>query len=377
MTRKDYYEILGIASQASPEEIKKAFRQRALQYHPDRNPGDKACEEHFKEAAEAYSVLGDPEKRSIYDRYGLAGLKGEGYSGFTGFDSSIFGDFEDILGNFFGFSFGDFFGSGTEARRRGPQRGRDLALEVEVTLEEAAKGVEKELSLNRVDLCAACRGSGLKPGTKKAVCSTCKGQGQVRYQQGFFTIARTCPDCGGPGEVITTPCPDCRGTGHAKGKKSLTIKIPAGIEDQSRLRLSGEGEAGGADAPRGDLFVVVRVRPHELFERERNDLVCEVVVSFAQAALGVSVAIPALSGEEVLKIPPGTQSEDILRIKGKGLRDLRTQRTGDIYVKVLVKTPEHLSKEEKDLLRGLAAAREEELEGLIKNALHKPDRKVH
>ncbi len=377
MSKKDYYEVLGVRPQSSQEEIKKAFRQMALQYHPDRNPGDKASEEKFKGAAEAYSVVGDPEKRQVYDRYGVEGLRGEGYSGFSGFDSSVFGDFEDILGNFFGFSFGDFFGGGTQARRGGPQRGRDLALEVEVTLEEASRGAEKEISLNRAEHCPVCHGSGLKPGTKKTVCPTCQGHGQVRYQQGFFTIARACPECGGRGEVIKTPCVECRGSGLVRNKTTLTVRIPAGVEDQARLRLSGEGEAGPGNASRGDLYIVVRVRPHEFFEREHGDLLCEVEVSLAQAALGVSVAIPALSGEEVLKIPAGTQSGDVLRIKGKGMRDLRTQRYGDIYVKVLVRTPVHPSKEEKELLRGLAKARNEELEGVVKNAVKKLDKRAN
>ena len=377
MSKKDYYDVLGVRPQASQEEIKKAFRQMALQYHPDRNPGDKASEEKFKEAAEAYSVVGDPEKRQVYDRFGFEGLRGEGYSGFSGFDSSVFGDFEDILGNFFGFSLGDFFGGGAQARRGGPQRGRDLALEVEVTLEEAARGAEKEISLNRAEHCPVCHGSGLKPGTKKTVCPTCQGHGQVRYQQGFFTIARACPECGGRGEVIKTPCVDCRGAGLVRDKTTLTVRVPAGVEDQARLRLIGEGEAGPGNASRGDLYIVVRVRPHEFFEREHSDLLCEVEVSLAQAALGVSVAIPALSGEEVLKIPAGTQSGDVLRIKGKGVRDLRTQRSGDIYVKVLVRTPVHPGKEEKDLLRQLAKSRGEELEGVLKNAVKRLDKRAN
>jgi molecular chaperone DnaJ len=375
MAKKDYYEVLGVEPRASQDEIKKAFRQRALQYHPDRNPGDRAAEEKFKEAAEAYSVVGDPEKRQIYDRYGVEGLRGEGYSGFPGFDSSVFGDFEDILGSFFGFSFGDFFGGGTQARRGGPQPGRDLALEVEVTLDEAARGAEREISINRAEHCPVCQGSGLKPGTKKTVCPTCQGRGQVRYQQGFFSLARTCPECGGRGEIIRTPCPECRGAGLVKGKKTLTVKIPAGIEDQARLRLSGEGEAGQAGAARGDLYVVVRVKPHEFFDRERSDLLCEVEVSFAQAALGVAVAIPALSGEEILKVPAGTQSGDVLRIKGKGMRDLRTQRHGDIYVKVVVKTPLHPGREAKDLLRELAKAGGEELDGVVKGAVRRLEKR--
>jgi len=377
MTKRDYYEILGVAPRASNEEIKKAYRQMALQYHPDRNPGNKEAEDKFKEAAEAYSVLSDSEKRSVYDRFGHDGLRGEGFSGFSGFDSSIFGDFEDILGNFFGFSFGDFFGGRTQSRRRGAQRGRDLALEVEISLEEAAKGVEKEISLNRADPCPACRGSRLKPGTKKAVCPACQGHGQMRYQQGFFTIARTCSECQGSGEVIGSPCAECRGSGHIKGKKTLNIKIPAGIEDQSRMRISGEGEAGDENSGRGDLFVIVRVKKHEFLERENNDLFCQVTISVSQAALGVSLGIPTLFDQEVLKVPAGTPSGEVFRLKGKGLRDLRTQRTGDAYVKVLVKTPEHLSKDDKELLRQLAKGRGEELDGLVKITPQRLSKTVH
>lgn len=377
MTKRDYYEILGVAPRASNEEIKKAYRQLALQHHPDRNPGNKEAEERFKEAAEAYSVLSDGEKRSVYDRFGHDGLRGEGYSGFSGFDSSIFGDFEDILGNFFGFSFGDFFGARTQTRRRGAQRGRDLALEVEVSLEEAAKGMEKEISLNRADPCPTCGGSRLKPGTKRTVCPACQGHGQMRYQQGFFTIARTCSECQGRGEVVGSPCPECRGSGHVKGKKTLNIKIPAGIEDQSRMRISGEGEAGDDSSGRGDLFVIVQVKKHEFFERENSDLFCQVTVSVSQAALGVSLGIPTLFDQEVLKVPAGTQSGEVFRLKGKGLRDLRTQRTGDVYVKVLVKTPERLSKDDKELLRHLAKARGEEVDGIVKVTPQRLSKTVH
>ena len=377
MKKNDYYEVLGVTPRASNEEIKKAYRQLALQYHPDRNPGNKDAEDKFKEAAEAYSILSDSEKRSVYDRFGHEGLRGEGYSGFSGFDSSIFGDFEDILGNFFGFSFGDFFGGRTQSRRRGAQRGRDLALEVEVSLEEAAKGVEKEISLNRADPCPACRGSRLKPGAKKTVCPACQGHGQMRYQQGFFTVARTCSECQGSGEVIGSPCPECRGSGHAKGKKTLNIKVPAGIEDQTRMRISGEGEAGDDTSGRGDLFVIIRVKKHEFFERENNDLFCQVTISVSQAALGVSLGIPTLFDQEVLKAPAGTHSGEVFRLRGKGLRDLRTQRTGDIYVKVLVKTPEHLSKDDKELLRQLARGRGEELDGVVKVTPQRLSKTVH
>ncbi|MCX6576629.1 MAG: molecular chaperone DnaJ, partial [Candidatus Aminicenantes bacterium] len=280
MEKRDYYDILGVSRGASAEEIKKAYRQLALKHHPDRNQGDKEAEEKFKEGAEAYSVLGDPRKRTTYDRFGHDGLRGEGFTGFSGYDSSVFEDFEDILGNFFGFSFGfgDFFGTGAGQRRRSPQRGRDLVLEIEISLEEAAAGIEKEISLNRAEFCPTCQGTRLRPGARKAACPTCGGRGQIRHQQGFFTVARTCSRCGGQGEVITAPCEGCRGSGHIRQKRTLKIHIPAGIEDSSRLRVSAEGEAGERGVPRGDLYVAVRVKEHPFFERQNQHLSCEILI---------------------------------------------------------------------------------------------------
>jgi molecular chaperone DnaJ len=371
MTKKDYYQVLGVARDASAEEVKKAYRQLALKYHPDRNPGSKEAEDKFKEAAEAYSVLADAEKRSVYDRFGHDGLRGEGFQGFSGFDSSVFGDFEDILGNFFGFSFGDFFGGG-EGRRRGARSGgRDLALEVEIGLEEAASGVEKEIKLNRAETCPACRGSKRKPGTRPSPCPACGGRGQVRYQQGFFTMARTCPRCQGAGEVNASPCESCQGKGHVKEKRVLKVRIPAGVGDGSKLRLIGEGEAGDENMPAGDLYVVTRVRKHPFFEREDNDLACEVTISFAQAALGARIEIPTLEGNEILKVPAGTQPGEILRLKGKGVQDVSGRRKGDLFVKVLVRTPENLSKEQKALLAKLAEVRGEDIESVDKSVVHR------
>ncbi|MBC7364865.1 MAG: molecular chaperone DnaJ, partial [Candidatus Aminicenantes bacterium] len=328
MMKKDYYEILGVSRQATPEEIKKAYRQAALKYHPDRNPGNKEAEEKFKEAAEAYSVLIDPEKRAIYDRYGHQGLQGQGYQGFSGFDSSIFQDFEDILGNFFGFSFSDFFGESVSRRYRG-RAGRDLVVEISISLEEAASGTEKNLKLSRNDHCPVCHGSGLRPGTQKSVCPTCRGRGQVRYQQGFFTITRTCSHCGGAGEIISTPCEECRGTGKVRTKKELRVKIPAGVDDGTRLRISGEGEAGDPGQPRGDLYVHISVEKHHFFEREGRDLYCEIPISFSQAALGARIAVPLLNGGyEVLKIPAGVQSGEVFKIKNAGLKEIGGHRVG-------------------------------------------------
>ena len=371
MAKKDYYQVLGVARDAGPEQIKKAYRQLALKHHPDRNPGSKEAEERFKEAAEAYSVLADADKRSVYDRFGHDGLRGEGYQGFSGFDSSVFEDFEDILGNLFGFSFGDLFGGRERGRGSRRSRGRDLALEVEIGLEEAAAGVEREIKLNRAETCPACKGSKRKPGTAAASCPTCGGRGQVRYQQGFFTMARTCPQCQGGGEINASPCESCQGKGHVKEKKALKVRIPAGVDDGSRLRLVGEGEAGDQGMPAGDLYVVTRVRRHPFFEREGSDLACEITLSFTQAALGARIEIPTLEGNEVLKVAAGTQPGEIIRLKGKGVQDVGGRRKGDLFVKVLVKTPGNLSKEQKTLLGKLAELRGEDIESVDKSVVHR------
>ena len=376
MTKKDYYDVLGVARNTSQEEIKRTYRQLALKYHPDRNPGFKEAEEKFKEAAEAYSVLGDPEKRATYDRFGYEGLRGEGFSGFSGFDASVFEGFEDILGNFFGF--GDIFGTRDRRRHHYPQRGRDLALEFEITLEDAAAGAEKEISLSRAEACSACQGSGMQPGTRKVSCPACGGRGQQRYQQGFFTVARTCSHCRGAGEIISTPCQECRGSARVNQKKALKIRIPAGVDDGTRLRLEGEGEAGDAAAMRGDLYVVVRVVKHDFFEREDNNLFCQVSVSFSQAALGALIELPNLNGEtEQLRIHPGTQPGEVYRLKGRGIKDLHSHRKGDLLVKVLVRTPENLTKEEKALLRRLAELRGEELDKPDRSRIEKVKNIIH
>ena len=376
MTKRNYYEVLGVVRNAPAEEIKRAYRQMALKHHPDRNPGNREAEERFKEAAEAYSVLGDPEKRTTYDRFGLDGLRGEGFTGFSGFDASVFGDFEDILGSLFGF--GDIFGVGSRRRRSVPQRGRDLALELEISLEQAASGVEKEISLSRAEHCPECRGSGVSPGTKKAECPTCQGRGQVRYQQGFFAISRTCSTCRGAGEVITSPCRNCHGSGQIKQKHKITVRVPAGVEDGSRLRIEGGGEAGGAGANPGDLYVVVRVARHAFFEREESNLFCQISISFSQAALGASIEVPGLDHEsEVLKVPPGTQAGAVFRLKGRGIKDLRGHRKGDMYVKVQVKTPENLNKDEKALLRRLAELRGEDPDTVDRSLIDRLKNTIH
>lgn len=365
MANEDYYEVLGVSRTASSEEIKKCYRQLAMKYHPDRNPGDKDCEERFKKAAEAYSILGDPQKRETYDRFGPDGLRGPAFEGFSG---SIFEEFEDILGNFFGFNFGF---SGTSRRSR-TARGRDLGLGVEITLEEAAAGVDKDITIQRAELCPSCGGSKARAGTRPAVCPACGGRGQVRRSQGFFSIASPCGRCRGTGEVIADPCPDCRGGGRKTQKRTLKIRIPAGVADGIRLRMTGEGEAGDPGAGRGDLYVDIRIKPHEIFEREENNLICGLSLSFSQAALGVTAEIPALSGKmEKIKIPAGTQSGEIFCLKGCGLKDLSRHRTGDLFVKVDVQTPSELSREEKELLRRLAESRRENLDRLEAGAVRR------
>ena len=371
MAKRDYYDILGVPRNASTEEIKKSYRQMAMQHHPDRNPGDKEAEEKFKEAAEAYSILADSEKRSVYDRFGQEGLRGEGFSGFSGFDSSVFEDFEDILGNFFGFSFGDFLGGSQRRRSSERRKGRDLALEITINLEEAAAGAEKEIRISRAEICPVCRGSKRKPGTQAAACPACGGQGQVRYQQGFFTVARTCSRCQGRGQVIAFPCETCQGKGHVREKRTLKVRIPAGINEGSRLRLVGEGEAGDEGMSPGDLYVVVRVAGHPFFEREGNDLSCQIEVSLTQAALGARIEIPTLDGSEVLKIPAGIQSGDTLRLKGKGVQDIGGRKKGDLLVKVQVMTPENMTKEQKALLVQLAELRGEDIEAVDKSIAHR------
>ena len=377
MTKHDYYETLGISRNAAAEDIKKAYRQMAMKYHPDRNQGDKESEEKFKQAAEAYSILIDSDKRVVYDKYGYEGLRGEGMGGFSNFNSSIFEDFEDILGNFFNFGMGDIFGSRGRSRQAYPQRGRDLALEIDVSLEEAAFGVEKEIKLNRAEHCDVCEGSRMKPGTDKSVCSQCGGKGQVRYQQGFFAISRTCSACRGEGEIIASPCTDCRGTGKSNVNKVMNIKIPQGVDSGMKLRIEKEGEAGDKGATRGDLFVIIHVKKHKFFHREENNLICQIPISFTQAALGAKIEIPTLEDNELLKIPSGTQPGDVIKVKGKGIKDIHRFRKGDLFVKLDVKTPVNLSKKDKDILRQFVNSRGEEIDKVDKSLVDKFENKIH
>jgi molecular chaperone DnaJ len=371
MTKRDYYEILGIPRDASPESIKKSYRQMALKYHPDRNPGDREAEDRFKEAAEAYSVLIDAEKRNVYDRFGHDGLRGEGFGGFSGFNSSVFADFEDILGSFFNFGFDSIFGTSRQSQANYPNRGRDLALELDLYLKDAVFGTEKEIKITRTELCPECGGTRMKPGTDKSVCQQCQGRGQVRYQQGFFAISRTCSNCHGSGEIIPNPCKDCRGTGKFKKKTTMTVKIPPGVDTGTKLRLEGEGEAGDPGAGRGDLYVITRVKKHKFFEREGNDLYCEITIPFTKAALGSTIEIPTFEEPEALHIPEGTQTGQTFRLKGRGIKDLYGRRQGDMFVKVLVKTPRNLNKEQKKHLKQFAESRGENLDVVDKSVIDK------
>jgi molecular chaperone DnaJ len=370
MEKRDYYEILGVSRKCTCEEIKRAYRKKALQYHPDRNPGDKQAEENFKEAAEAYSVLMDSEKRAIYDKYGHQGLRGEEFSGFSGFNSSIFQDFEDILGNFFNFGFGNSFSS-SRTNRGYSKRGRDLAVEVKISMEEAASGVEKEIQISRSETCPICHGSKMKPGTQKKECPICRGRGKLRQQQGFFSLIQTCPRCGGTGYIIPDPCEGCGGTGKIKKKKKVSFKIPAGIEDGMKLRIQGEGEVGEQGTPRGDLYVRVRVRKHKYFQREGSDLLCEIKISFPRAALGTQVKIPTLEGEEILEIPSGVQSGKLLKLKGKGIQSLNNHQKGDLYIKVNVETPKNLKRKQKEILKKFAESTGERLDSVENNVINK------
>ena len=350
MSKRDYYEILGVARSATEQEIKSAYRKLALKFHPDRNPGDKVAEEQFKEAAEAYAILADTDKRHMYDRFGHAGLGGAATGGF---DPTVFTGFEDILGGLGDiFGFGDVFGGGR--RRGGPQRGTDLRYDLEISFDEAAKGTEASIQIPRQETCETCHGSGAAAGSSPVTCPQCQGRGQLRYQQGFFTVARTCGQCRGSGSVITKPCATCRGAGRVQQEKKLNVRIPAGIATGQRLRLSGEGEAGPGGGPSGDLYVVVHVQEHPFFQRDGNDLYCEIPLNFTTLALGGEIQIPTLDGQEAFAIPAGTQTGSTFRIRGQGMPDVSGRGRGDLLMTVKVSTPKKLSKEQRKLLEQLS-----------------------
>ena len=344
--KRDYYEVLGVERGAPIDEIKKAYRKLALKFHPDKNPGNPEAEEKFKEAAEAYGVLSDEEKRARYDKYGHAGTAGMG-----GFDPNQFADFGDILGDLFGF--GDFFGGGRRRATR-PARGNDLRYDLEIEFMEAAFGKEVTLDVPRVIACTTCEGSGAKPGTSPVTCSGCAGRGQIRYSQGFFAVARTCPQCGGAGKVIKDPCVTCNGAGRVREEKQISVKIPGGVDDGSRLRVGGEGESGWNGGPAGDLYVFISVRNHPRFTRRDYDVHSEQMVTFTQAALGAEVKTETIDGKETLRVPPGTQPNQVFRLRGKGITFLDGAGRGDHYVHVSVKIPTTLSDEQRRLLEQLA-----------------------
>lgn len=346
MAKRDYYEILGVSRTATEAEIKKAYRKLAVQHHPDKNPNDHTAEDKFKEAAEAYAVLSDAQKRAAYDRFGHAGV-GAGAGG--GFDAG-FSNIEDIFDMF---GFGDMFG-GRSSRRSTVQRGSDLRYDLEITLEEAATGRDEKLQIPRLEKCDECGGSGAEKGTQPETCITCGGLGQTRYQQGFFSVMRTCPNCQGKGRIVRNPCKNCRGQGRIEKERNLEIKIPAGVETGSRLRVAGEGEAGVNGGPSGDLYVVIHVKEHESFERQGANLYSAVPVSFAQAALGAEIKVRTLDGEEDLKIPAGTQTGTVFRLKNHGMPNLSGRGRGDLFVAVTLVTPKTLTKEQRKLLEQLA-----------------------
>ena len=346
-TKRDYYEVLGVARGANEQEIKSAYRKLALQFHPDRNPDDPEAEEKFKEASEAYAVLVDGQKRAAYDRFGHAGL---GSSGFGGFDPSAFQDFSDIFSDLFGF--GDIFGGGGRRRTRA-QRGADLREDITIAFEEAVFGAEHEVKIRRHETCDVCAGSGAAPGKAVTTCRTCGGAGQARYQQGFLTIARTCPTCKGTGQVISDPCEKCHGHGRVVHQRTMPVRIPAGVEDGTRMRFGGQGESGTFGGPPGDLYVVLHVKEHPLFEREGNDLYCAVPISFTQAVLGAEIKIPTLDGEHTLRVPEGTQSGTAFRVRHKGVPVLNGHGKGDLFVEVRIQTPNKLNKRQRELLEEL------------------------
>jgi molecular chaperone DnaJ len=357
MSKRDYYEVLGVSRDSSDRDIKKAFRRMAMKYHPDRNPDDKEAEDKFKEVNEAYEVLSDAQKKAAYDQYGHAGvdpnMRGGQGGGFEGNFSDIFGD---VFGDIFG-------GGGGRGGRSSVQRGADLRYNMELSLEEAVRGVEKSIKVPTLVACETCDGSGAKPGTSAKVCGTCGGQGQVRMQQGFFSVQQTCPTCGGKGKVITDPCTSCRGQGRVEETKKLSVKIPPGVDTGDRIRLTGEGEAGEQGAPAGDLYVQVNVREHKIFKRDGNDLYCEVPLSFTTAALGGEIEVPTLDGKVKLKVSSETQTGRMYRLRGKGVKSVRSSSTGDLLCKVVIETPVHLSSKQKALL--------EEFDSSMSNSIKK------
>jgi molecular chaperone DnaJ len=350
--KRDCYDILGVPRTAGADEVKSAYRKAALKWHPDRNPHTKSeAEEKFREATEAYAILSDVQKRATYDRFGYQGLTRGGFDG--GVNQTIFDEFQDIFGDFFGFE--DVFGgrAGSGRGRTRSQRGADLRYDMKLSFEEAAAGVNTKIRIPRQEFCEGCNGTGAKAGTGVVACVTCAGRGQVHYQQGFFTISRTCPDCRGAGQIVRESCPDCKGKGRIERSRTIDLRIPPGVDSNTRLRIPGEGEPGGNSGPAGDLYVVLDVKPHPYFERRDADLYCTVPVSIVQAALGTEIVVPGLNGDEHVKIPEGTQTGEIIRLKGKGMPDPHGGGKGDLYVNIHVEIPIKLTREQRRLFEQL------------------------
>jgi molecular chaperone DnaJ len=357
MSKKDYYETLGVNRDASDDDLKKAYRKMAMKYHPDRNPDNPKAEAHFKEAKEAYETLSDGQKRAAYDQHGHAAFEAGGMGGGSPFGAGASAqgfDFSDI--------FGDIFGGGQRGGRSSVQRGSDLRYNLEITLEQAARGTETQIRIPTQAECETCSGSGAKPGTTASTCTTCSGHGQVRVQQGFFSVQQTCPRCHGTGKMIASPCKSCNGQGRIKKHKTLSVKIPAGVDTDDRIRLSGEGELGVNGGPPGDLYVVVQLKSHAVFQRDHNDLHCEMPISFSIAALGGEIEIPTLDGVATIKIPAETQSGKIFRLRGKGIKGIRSATHGDLHCHVIVETPVNLTDKQKELLREFEAINDKDNE---------------
>ncbi len=345
--KRDYYEVLGVNRDASDEDIKKAYRKLAMKHHPDRNPDSKESEERFKEAKEAYEVLTEPEKRRAYDAYGHAGVNPQ--MGMGGAEAAGFGGFAEAFGDIFS----DIFGGGQGRGRSSVYRGADLRYNLEIALEQAARGTETKIRIPTMEACETCHGSGAKPGTHPKTCETCHGSGTVRISQGFFSIQQTCPTCHGSGKMVSDPCATCRGAGRIKKHKTLSVKIPPGVDEGDRIRLSGEGESGVNGGPPGDLYVVMHLKPHSVFEREGDDLHCEMPISFTQAAIGGEIEIPTLDGSAKIKVPAETQTGQVFRLRGKGIKGVRSSYPGDLLCEVVVETPVRLTDRQKELLREL------------------------
>jgi molecular chaperone DnaJ len=352
MSKRDYYEVLGVARDADEAAITKAFRRLAMKHHPDRNPGDKSAEEKFKECKEAYEVLCDANRRAAYDRFGHEGVQGAAGGGPSGQGGPAgFGGFAEAFGDIFGEIFGGAAGRG----RDGVFRGADLRYNLEITLEQAARGTETKIRIPATEECVSCEGTGAKPGTEKKSCPTCHGHGQVRMQQGFFSIQQTCPRCHGAGKIVPNPCTECDGAGRIRTQKTLSVKIPSGVDEGDRIRLAGEGEPGMNGGPAGDLYVQLHIKPHPVFQRDHDHLHCEMPIGFATAALGGDIEIPTLDGTAKIKVPPETQSGKVFRLKGKGIKGVRSHAHGDLHCHVVIETPVNLTEKQRELLREFEA----------------------